>query len=99
MLLTKPKAEGKDPYLSLLEYRNTPIDDVGSPAQLLMSRRLQSILPNTLSQLQPSVVDPRKVEEKLKKKQGRQKEYYDVGSQVLPSLQHGEMVRVQVGDQ
>ena len=48
MLLTKAKADGKDPYLSLLEYRNTPIDDVGSPAQLLMSRRLQSILPNTL---------------------------------------------------
>ena len=91
MLLTKAKADGKDPYLSLLEYRNTPIDDVGSPAQLLMSRRLQSILPNTLSQLQPSVVDPRKVEEKLKKKHER--------SRVLPSLQHGEKVRVQVGDQ
>ena len=62
MLLTKAKADGKDPYLSLLEYQNTPIHDVGSPAQLLMSRRLQSILPNTLSQLQPSVVDPRKLE-------------------------------------
>ena len=78
---------------------NTPIDDVGSPAQLLMSHRLQSMLPNTLSQLQPSVVDPPKVEEKLKKKQGRQKKCYDVGSRVLPSLQHGEMARFQVGDQ
>ena len=39
--------------------------------------------------LQPSVVDPRKVEEKLKKKQERQKKYYDVGSRVLPSLQQG----------
>ena len=39
------------------------------------------------------------MEEKLKKKQERQKKYYDVGSRVLPSLQHGEMVRVQVGDQ
>ena len=59
-LLTKAKADGKDPYLSLLEYRNTPIDDVGSPSQLLMSRRLQSILPNTVSQLKPQVVDPRR---------------------------------------
>ena len=99
MLLTKAKADGKDPYRSLLEYRNTPINNVGSPAQLLMSRRLQSILPNTLSQLQQSVVDPRKVEKKLKKKQEHQKKYYDVGSRVLPSLQHGEMVRVLVGDQ
>ena len=39
------------------------------------------------------------MEEKLKKKQERQKKYYDVGFRVLPSLQHAEMVRVQVGDQ
>ena len=39
------------------------------------------------------------MEEKLKKKQECQKKYYDVGSRVLPSLQHAEMVRVQVGDQ
>ena len=29
-----------DPYLGLLEYRNTAIDNVGSPAQLSMSRQL-----------------------------------------------------------
>ena len=97
-LLTKTKADGKDPYLSLLEYRNTPIDDVGSPAQLLMSRRLQSILPNTVDQLQLQVVDPRTVAEKLKEKQRRQKRYYDVGSRPLPPLQQGDRVRVQVCD-
>ena len=63
-----------------------------------MSRRLQSILPNTLSQLKPRVFDSRKVDEKLKKKQERQKKYYNVGSRVLTSLQQGEMVRVQMGD-
>ena len=97
-LLTKTKADGKDPYLSLLEYRNTPIADVGSPSQLLMSRRLQSILPNTSTQLKPQVVDPGKVEEKLKEKQERQKKYYDVRSRALPPLQQGERVRIQVGD-
>lgn len=39
-LLKKAKGSGEDPYLSLLSYRNTPLSDAGSPAQLLMSRRL-----------------------------------------------------------
>ena len=60
-LLTKAKQDHRDPYLGLLEYRNTPIDDVGSPAQLLMSRRLRSIIPTTGAQLQPKVLDSDKV--------------------------------------
>jgi len=45
-LMEKAKADHRDPYLSLLEYRNTPVDNFRSPAQLLMSRRLRSILPS-----------------------------------------------------
>eukprot|EP00731_Ephydatia_muelleri_P008060 Em0004g398a len=33
-LLNKSKANNQDPYLSLLEYRNTTVDNVGSSAQL-----------------------------------------------------------------
>ena len=62
-LLTKAKQDRRDPYLGLLEYRNTPIDDIGSPAQLLMSRGLRSIIPTTNAQLQPKVLDPHKVME------------------------------------
>ncbi|CAB4036001.1 Hypothetical predicted protein [Paramuricea clavata] len=65
-LLTKAKADDKYPYLSLLEYRNTPIDDVGPPSQLLMSRRLKSILPTTTSQLQLQIINPKAVEVKLR---------------------------------
>jgi transposase InsO family protein len=97
-LLTKAKVDAKDPYLSLLEYRNTPIDDVGSPSQLLMSRRLQSILQTTTSQLQPQIVNPKVVEVKLRKKQEHQKRYYDIGSRDLPPLKEGERIRVQVRD-
>ena len=98
-LLTKAKADGKHLYLSLLEYRNTPIYDVGFPSQLLMSHQLQFTLPNTESQLQRKVVHPRRVEKKLKEKQGHHKKYYDVGARALPSLQKGERVRVHVGGQ
>ncbi|XP_028418183.1 uncharacterized protein K02A2.6-like [Dendronephthya gigantea] len=93
-LLSKAKADGKDPYLSLLEYRNTPIEDVGSPSQMLMSHRLQSILPTTTKQLQPQIVDAKLVEMKLKKKQENQKKYYDIGSRVLSPVNEGERVRV-----
>jgi transposase InsO family protein len=34
-ILEKSRIDGKDPYISLLEYRNTPTD-VDSPAQLLV---------------------------------------------------------------
>ena len=39
-LLKKAKLDGKDPYVSLLECRNTSVNDIGSPAQLCMSRKL-----------------------------------------------------------
>lgn len=36
-MLKKAKPAGKDPYLTLLDVRSTPMEDVGpSPAQLLM---------------------------------------------------------------
>ena len=39
-MLNKSKGDGQDPYLSLLELRNTRVGDIGFPAQLLMGRRL-----------------------------------------------------------
>lgn len=55
-MLDKAKAANKDPYLALLEYRNTPVDNLRSPDQLLMSQQLRSILPAISRQLQPQVV-------------------------------------------
>lgn len=39
-LLLKVKDAQPDTYLSLLKYLNTAIDNLASPAQLLMSRHL-----------------------------------------------------------
>ena len=86
-LLTKEKKDNRDPYLGLLEYRNTPIDEFGSPAQVLMSRRLRSIIATTEAQLQPTVLDPNKVKQKLRLNQEKQKYYFDQHTKQLPVLE------------
>ncbi|KAF7642853.1 hypothetical protein LDENG_00249640 [Lucifuga dentata] len=51
-MLKKIHANDGDPYLALLNLRNTPLEDVGvSPAQLLMGRRLRTKIPATSKQL------------------------------------------------
>jgi len=49
--LKKVKLEQRDPYLSLLEYRNTSVDSLATSAQLLMNKQLRSILPTTNNHL------------------------------------------------
>ena len=57
-LLKKSKSDSRDPYLGILEHRNTPLDNLAASAQLLMSRSLRSKLPTTSNHLKPNVVDP-----------------------------------------
>ncbi|MCG7876437.1 MAG: RNase H-like domain-containing protein [Candidatus Thiodiazotropha endolucinida] len=94
-ILDKSKAENKDPYLSILNYRNTPIDNLGSPAQLLMNRRLRSKLPVTQKLLKPKIINQKTVHEKLTKKQEKQKYFYDKSSKNLSHLSPGDTIRVQ----
>ena len=44
-LLEKAKDDNKDSYLSMLEARNTPVDNYRSPAELAVGRQLRSVLP------------------------------------------------------
>lgn len=97
-ILNKAHAEKKDPYLSLLEHRNTPVDGFQSPSQLLMSRRLRSILPMLGKQLQPQVVDKKLVSATRKLKQTKQRQYYDRTAQPLSTLAQGVNVRFQQAD-
>ena len=93
-LLKKAKKSNSDPYLALLEFRNTPIDGINmSPSQLLMGRRTRTQLPVSESLLKPSH-DSRKVQNALKKKQDTQKENYDRGAKPLPELNPGDQIRV-----
>ena len=60
-LLNKAKQDNQDPYMSLLIHRNTNIDNLASPAQMLIGRRLRTNLPVIPKQLDPRTVDPGKV--------------------------------------
>ncbi|KAL6471840.1 hypothetical protein MHYP_G00204900 [Metynnis hypsauchen] len=95
-LMDKAHAQQSDPYLSLLEYRNTPVDGLKSPAQLLMSRRLRSILPSTEKQLQPGLVCRSMVRSRREVCQTRQKLCYDKTAKAQPALPTGAAVRVQL---
>ena len=94
-LMKKTKAEHKDPYLSLLELHNTPVDGLASPAQLSMSRRLRSaIILCTEEHLQPVVINPEQIEEAFERKQEIQKLYYDRSARPLPQLHEGEQIHI-----
>lgn len=97
-LLEKAKSEHKDPYLSLLEYRNTPVDNLKSPAQLLMSPRLRSILHVTPKQLEPQVVCQQTVRERRELCQQRQQTYFNRTARPLPQLYPSTPVRFRQQD-
>ena len=94
-LLYKAEASGGDINLCLLGYRNAPIDGIGlSPAQLLMSRRLNSQLPIKNSLLRPVAVKVKETHKLLKFRQQKQKNCFDRhASKEKRKLEVGENVR------
>ena len=94
-LLKKSKSDNRDPYLGLLELRNTPLHNLAAPAQLLMSRSLRSVLPTTSNHLKPNVIDPELAREKMEQNQATQSHYYNQGARDLEPLAKGEGVHIQ----
>ena len=94
-LLTKASLSGRDPYIALLEYRNTPVAGMTlSPAQMLMSRRLRSKLPSTAQQLRPAVVNAKP---QLANQKRKQEYYHNRGARHLPTLCPGDSVHMRKG--
>ncbi|CAG2186859.1 unnamed protein product [Mytilus edulis] len=94
----KKAEEGQsDIYISLMEYRASPIEGVGlSPAQLLFNRQLKTKLPMSTELLEPKAFGSKQKE--LMERQKRQKHYYDKTSKPLPSIAPGEIVRFKKED-
>ena len=87
-LLKKAYEDQKDPYLAILELRNTPIPGVGlSPTQLLKGRRTRSIIPTRSTLLTPMTYNTREVQRVLEARQQIQKEYFDRSSKPLKRLE------------
>ena len=96
-LFKKSKADGKDFRLALLDYRNTPRDNVlGSPVQRCMGRRTRTRLPMSKTLLKPSLIEPSHVNRKLEQYKKKSKSYYDKNAKPLPELKLGP-VRYRTG--
>ena len=92
-IIIKATASGRDPYIALLEYRTTPISDCGkSPAQLLMRRRLRSILPSTPASLQPDLVNPEATQWRFEEKREKQKMFYDRNAKTHAGISVGDQI-------
>ena len=86
--------KNSDPYLGMLVYRSTPLENGYSPSELLMGRKLRTTLPITPKQLKLSVPKERVVREKERKLRERNKSNYDSRHKVrdLQPLQLGDTV-------
>jgi hypothetical protein len=93
-LMRKAKSAKHDPYLALLDFRNTPTQGMdSSPAQRLMSRRTKTLLPTSGNLLKPRV--PAQVSQQIKANKDRMAKYYNRVAKDLPPLSIGDTVRIQ----
>jgi len=68
-----------DPYLALLDYRNTPTELGFSPAQRLFSRTTRNLLPLTRKLLEPETLPTQDVQQKLINSRQKQAFYKQSG--------------------
>ncbi|XP_014675843.1 PREDICTED: uncharacterized protein K02A2.6-like [Priapulus caudatus] len=95
-LLEKSFRDGTDPYLNILNWRNTPRDNtLGSPAQRNLSHRTTTTIPTAEALLKPEILDPERIQHQLPEKRQQQKKNIDKSSKPLIPLQTGDTVRVQ----
>ena len=92
-ILKKAVLDHKDPYLALLDWRNTPTEGLdSSPVQRLMGRRTRTLLPTSARLLKPKLPKPAK--DLVTKKREKQAHYYNKGAKRLKELKPGDIVRM-----
>ena len=94
-LIRKALACNSDPYLAILDYRNTPCQDMElSPVQRSLGRRTRTLLPTTAELLKPNGIDV-SLEKKRRLKNLKSAWYYDKTAKDLTPLSEGDTVRIQ----
>ncbi|XP_014681748.1 PREDICTED: uncharacterized protein K02A2.6-like [Priapulus caudatus] len=93
-LMRKGKASGEDPFLGLLNARNTPTEGMStSPAQRLLGRRTKTVMPISEAKLKPGYADLiRKAQSKERKRMLRESRR---NCRELSRLAVGNTVRMQ----
>ncbi|XP_014681202.1 PREDICTED: uncharacterized protein K02A2.6-like [Priapulus caudatus] len=87
-LMTKALHDESDPYVAVLDWRNTPTKNMDcSPVQRLFGRRTKTLLPTTNKLLKPRVVEG--VKNSLLRRKEETK-FYNHGSKEFGKLTGGE---------
>ncbi|UYV67655.1 hypothetical protein LAZ67_5001500 [Cordylochernes scorpioides] len=95
MLVKKAKHEQEDLWVAILEWRNTPLKDLGfSPNQALISRRTQTLIPIHKNLVKPEV--QLNVYEKIEKRKTEMKNLYDKQARDLTKLNPGQSISVKL---
>jgi len=96
-LMMKASESGGDPLLALLDWRNTPAEQLGaSPAQLTFGRLTRTRLPTPDVLL--STPSAAAAQDALTASKHRQASYYNRGAKKRPTLPVGQTLRVRYDD-
>lgn len=90
-MMRKCEHDDKDPYLALLELRNTPIsNDLKSPNELLYGRKVNGLLPILKTKREMNEI--MRTKDKLNSRQMTYKKFYDKNAHELKDLKKNEKV-------
>ena len=88
--------KGDDPYIALMAYRSTPVENGYSPSELLMGRKLRTTIPIITEQLLPSIPPKFLVKGKEVMIREQQQKYFNKHHRASPLklLKSGDLVYI-----